>query len=575
MTSSRIHWWIPASAILVAGYTIVSTIVPSGYALAAFGNAVQTGLLLLLFLINLLNATRSRGNTRYFWASIAIGAALWLTAQWMWTWYEVIVRKPVPIPFLGDVLFFIHVVPMMGALAVRPHRPASGRLLDFGHLDFTVLLLWWIYLYCFMVIPWQYVVQDVPRYSVSFDLLYLVENGTLLIVLAILCLRVRGPWRRIYAPFLVAAAVYAVASQIVNSAIMSNRYYTGSVYDVPLVVAMLLFVWVALFAQRAALQPVREPIPRVQAVLLARLAMAAVISIPALAAWGMLAGDVPHAVIRFRAFLTLAAMIVLPSFVFLKQYLLDRELVRLLDVSRHSYENLKRLQAQLVQSEKLSALSQFVAGAAHQINNPLTAVIGYSDLLEQDCPENDERHHWVVKIGQQARRTQELVKQLLTFSKQTPGEKSLSDVNRLLANAVELRELDLNDDNIRIVQRFDARIPQFQADGNQLLQVWFHIIGNAIDAMKQKGGGTLTVNTRLADGNAIIEISDTGPGIKDPQRIFEPFYTTKAIGKGTGLSLSACYGIISDHGGTISCENRLEGGATFTLRIPVEAKASA
>ncbi|HET8667763.1 MAG TPA: ATP-binding protein, partial [Terriglobales bacterium] len=262
-------------------------------------------------------------------------------------------------------------------------------------------------------------------------------------------------------------------------------------------------------------------------------------------------------------------------FVFLKQYLLDRELVRMLGISRHNYENLKRLQAQLVQAEKLSAISQFVAGAAHEINNPLTAVIGYSDLLEQDCPEGDERRQWALKIGQQARRTQELVKHLLSFAKQAPGEKNPTDLNALLANAVELRELDLKGDHIRIAKRFDERIPPVPADANQLLQVWFHIIGNAIDAMSQNGGGLLTVSSRLEDDIVIIEFADSGPGVKDPQRIFDPFYTTKPIGKGAGLGLSACYGIISDHGGTITCDNRPEGGATFTLRFPTTANGSA
>jgi signal transduction histidine kinase len=575
MILPRLHWWIPLSVALLGVYALVSAMLGPGYRLALFGNTAQTVLLLLLLGVNLLNAARARGNTRYFWASLALAAAFWLAAQGLWTWYEVVARKVVPVPFIGDVLFFVHIVPIMGALAVRPHRPAAGRLLDFGNLDLTVLLLWWVYLYGFLVIPWQYVALDIPQYSFSFEVLYLVENLVLLVALTILSFRLQGYWRRVYMPLLAAAAFYAFASQIINAAITAGRYHTGSLYDLPLIVSMALFVWVGLVARQPNTDPVREMSPLMPAIALSRVAMAAVVSIPLLAGWGMLTRNVSHEVIRFRAFLTLAAMVVLPFFVFLKQYLLDRELVRMLGISRHNYENLKRLQAQLVQAEKLSAISQFVAGAAHEINNPLTAVIGYSDLLEQDCPEGDERRQWALKIGQQARRTQELVKHLLSFAKQAPGEKNPTDLNALLANAVELRELDLKGDHIRIAKRFDERIPPVPADANQLLQVWFHIIGNAIDAMSQNGGGLLTVSSRLEDDIVIIEFADSGPGVKDPQRIFDPFYTTKPIGKGAGLGLSACYGIISDHGGTITCDNRPEGGATFTLRFPTTANASA
>jgi signal transduction histidine kinase len=461
---------------------------------------------------------------------------------------------------------------MIGALALRPHRD-SARRLDLAGLDFTLLLLWWIYLYFFVVIPWQYIVQDVPQYGFNFNLLYVIENAVLLVVLATLAYRVRGPWRRIYVPFLTAASVYALGSQLVNGAITRGQYHTGSLYDLPLVIAMLMFLRMGLIALRSSPDTEDRGTSRSEEVFFSRLAIAALISMPVIGAINIVVHDAPVPVLRFRSLITMVAMMVLPMIFFLKQRLLDRELERLLGVSQQNFENLKRLQAQLVQTEKLSAMGHFVARAAHEINNPLTAIIGYSDLLQGECPTGDERHHWVVKISQQARRTQELVKQLLTFARQAPGEKSLLDLNPLVENAIQLREIDLDSEKLTIVRRFDPSIPSIWGDANLLLQVCFQIIGNAIEAMK--GRGELTVTTRVENHYALIEFADNGPGIEDTKRIFDPFYTTKPLGQGPGLGLSACYGIISAHGGNIVCDNRPEGGAVFTVRVPIKAAVGA
>jgi signal transduction histidine kinase len=574
MKLARIHWWVPAAAIAVGVYALVARLARPSYALSAFGNAVQCGLLLLLFLLTTLNAVSTQRKARYFWGLLSLGSGLWLAGTLLWAWFEVIVRRPVSVPFIGDVLFFLHVVPMMGALALRPHRSQGTHRLDFGGLDFGLLLLWWVYLYSFVVIPWQYVIPDSVRYGLGFNVLYLVENMALIMGLAVLCIRVRGPWRQIYAPFLFGAAIYTVGSQIVNSAIDRGQYYTGSLYDLLIVAAMAVYVTMGFAAYRKTSQPMSEPSPRIEAVVLSRVSMLAVLSLPIIGAWGTFWSNDPPQVVAFRLKLTGVALIVLPFVVFLKQHMLDRELVRLLGASQHNFGNLKRLQTQLVQSEKLASIGGLVAGAAHQISNPLTAIIGYSDLLEQEFQGKDEHANWIHKIGQQARRTQELLRKLLTFAKQEPAEKFLTDINRVVADAVELRELDLDGEDVQIVQHLDPKLPHIWADSNQLLQVCFHIIGNAIDVMKPAGGGTVTVTTRVEKGSAVLEFSDTGTGVADPQRIFDPFYTTKPVGQGEGLGLSACYGIVTDHGGTIVCHNRREGGATFTVRFPISFTAN-
>ncbi|HKN61425.1 MAG TPA: HAMP domain-containing sensor histidine kinase, partial [Candidatus Acidoferrales bacterium] len=172
------------------------------------------------------------------------------------------------------------------------------------------------------------------------------------------------------------------------------------------------------------------------------------------------------------------------------------------------------------------------------------------------------------KIREQARRTKELVNNLLSFARQVPVEKQLLDLNTVLTGAVQLRNLDLREKNIRIELESRSVLPAVRGDPNQLLQVFYHLISNAVDAMETAGGGVLLIRTLREKGNLIIEFSDTGPGLKEPEKVFDPFYTTKPVGKGTGLGLSICYGVMQEHGGRITGFNRAEGGCTFRLELP-------
>jgi two-component system NtrC family sensor kinase len=224
---------------------------------------------------------------------------------------------------------------------------------------------------------------------------------------------------------------------------------------------------------------------------------------------------------------------------------------------------------QFVQSEKLASIGQLVGGVAHEINNPLTAILGYSDLLAEDPTVDSRARNVAEKIREQARRTKTLVNNLLSFARQAPSDRrGLLDVNTIVNTAVQFRRVDLRGKNIRIDVQTSTNIPEVRADANQLLQVFCNIINNAVDSMNHVGGGTLTVRTSLEKGNAVILFSDTGTGIREPQLVFDPFYTTKPVGQGTGLGLSICYGLVHDQGGKITCQNSLEGGATFRVELP-------
>jgi two-component system NtrC family sensor kinase len=270
----------------------------------------------------------------------------------------------------------------------------------------------------------------------------------------------------------------------------------------------------------------------------------------------------------FRLYTVLVASMPLALLVFLRAHLADMERARLLSKSQQAIVDLQRLQAQFVQSEKLVSLGQLTAGAAHEINNPLAAILGYSDLLADDPSLPEKARVTASKIRDQARRTKTLVGNLLSFARKVPTERALLDINTVVGNAVQLRALDLRTGTTTIELQLESVLPGVRGDGNQLMQVFFNLITNAIDAMEAAKGGLLTIKTMRDRATVAILFSDTGPGVKEPHRVFDPFYTTKPVGKGTGLGLSICFGIVQEHGGKIACYNHQDGGAVFRVDLP-------
>jgi signal transduction histidine kinase len=566
MSRNKVVVW--SAVVLALAQTAVALAAPRSYALTVFGDLVQTALLLIGTAAMYRNARRTHGRVSLFWGLMAAGFALWTASQLGWTYYEVLARQDVPNPFLGDVVVFIHLVPMMGALTLQMRSAPDKQAVELTSLDVVLLLFWWLYLYVFAVIPWGYVAYDVARYGNAFNTLYLAEHLLFLTGVGLLWLKTRDRWRKVYGNLMAAAMLYGFAFYAADVAIDLHHYYTGSVYDIPLVASMAAFVCAGVAGGR---ERASEETPASQArpsPWSGRMAMVAMLSMPLLALWQEFKGDAPPSVRHFRMLVTLVGLLVLGALVFLKQHLLTRQLASLLARSEESLERYKRLQKQLVQSEKLISLGQLVAGAAHEINNPLTAILGFSEMLALEKNLTPSQEDFVEKIRRQAQRTKELVSNLLDFARQTPGQKTWVDINPLLHTVIKLSETRMQRRQIRIELDLGLRIPPVSADKNQLLQVFLHLIRNAIDAMEPRGGGVLRVVTRSEEKEVVIEFSDTGVGLKEPERVFDPFYTTKGVGAGTGLGLSAAYGIVQEHHGKIVCHNRPEGGATFEVRLP-------
>jgi two-component system NtrC family sensor kinase len=233
------------------------------------------------------------------------------------------------------------------------------------------------------------------------------------------------------------------------------------------------------------------------------------------------------------------------------------------------------IQAKLMHTEKMAAVGQLVSGVAHEVNNPLTAIMGFSDLLMEnpDIPESARKDLRVIL--EESNRTREIVKNLLSFARQRPPQRQGLQINAVLNRTVALRAYDFANSAIEVIKKFDEGLPHLVGDAHQLQQVFLNILNNAFDAVRSTGRpGVIEIETRHRQDWVEVLFRDNGEGIKNPERIFDPFFTTKEVGKGTGLGLSICYGIVREHEGEIVCSNNKDmPGATFTVRLPVKARA--
>ena len=234
------------------------------------------------------------------------------------------------------------------------------------------------------------------------------------------------------------------------------------------------------------------------------------------------------------------------------------------------------LQAKLAHSEKMATIGRLVSGVAHEVNNPLAAILGFTDLLLENPEVPGSAREDLQIILQETQRTKDIVQDLLSFARQRPVQRELVRVNSVLRQTIKLRGYDFASHGVEVVEEFEETLAPALGDSQQLQQVFLNILNNAYDAVQEAGQrGKIKIQTRRNAEMIEVAISDNGTGIADPQRIFDPFYTTKQVGKGTGLGLSICYGIVRAHGGEIQCWNNEAGaGSTFVVRIPLATESA-
>ena len=231
------------------------------------------------------------------------------------------------------------------------------------------------------------------------------------------------------------------------------------------------------------------------------------------------------------------------------------------------------LRDKLVHAEKMAAVGQLVSGVAHEVNNPLTAILGFADLLMEnpDLPETARKDLRVIL--QEAQRTKQIVQNLLSFARQMPPQRSAVQLNSILRRTIQLRSYDFASHGVDVIEHLDQDLPDVMGDAHQLQQVFLNILNNAYDAVHEGGQpARIEIVSTKAGDSVEVSFSDNGDGISHPDKIFDPFFTTKEVGKGTGLGLSICYGIVKEHGGEILCHNNIGGkGATFIVRLPASS----
>lgn len=325
--STNHRTWLAISSTVLSLALVGAIMSPPSFLLTAAGDVTQSLLLLWLLVAVIANLWTPARCARMFWIFMAGGVGLWLIAQFLWTYFEVIQRKEVPNPFVGDIAIVLHLIPIVAALVLRPDKDRQASRLR--SLDFALLFSWWLYLYLFFVIPWQYVSLEARNYGINFDVLYFAGHVVVLFAATMAWRDSSGLWRATYWQILITSFIYAVTSIAASIAIDYGKYYTGSLYDVPLIASVLLFVRMALLWRNTRATPhfEGEHSPSAHS-WVPVLVMVAAGSLPVLAAWAMFFSDAPTIVQQYRLALTLAMIVFVGALRSIRQHSLDKELAR-------------------------------------------------------------------------------------------------------------------------------------------------------------------------------------------------------------------------------------------------------
>jgi signal transduction histidine kinase len=563
-------------AVVVVGFSLAAALTyPPGEKIAMIGDLLQVTLCAVAAVLALQNVARSHGQARVFWSLLLLGAVMWTASLLIWCVNELWLHHPVPDVPIADILIFTKLVPFGAAAALKPYEKQDSRLRTFGLIDLSVLILYWLYLFAFFVYAYRLLPGARPIYDFRFDMADAVGSQFLVIFTGAAFLKARGSWRLVFGIFFLSVTSYALSSSLIDTAIDLGKYYSGSLYDVPLVAGLAGFVCLFL-AGRPLVQTApapRDEEPESQnttgrfSFFTSHLATFVTLSTPVIGLWLLATNSSSDRLFFFQLDITLLTIFLLTLLLSIKQDLLSGSLIGSLKHLSTTYSSIDRFQDHLVQSEKLTSLGELVASVADQISKAMALIREQALRITSHSAPESRSHSLAGKIGQYAQRTDALVENMQRFAQETPLQLAAVDLKPLLESALHLSRIS-KISNVQVRWEEEIASPPVLGDSSQLLHVFLQLIANAIDALEESGGGELSISIRPCDPQVCVQFADTGPGIKYPERAFEPFFTTKPVGKGTGLGLSTCYGIIRQHDGDISCGNRLEGGAYFTIFLP-------
>ena len=558
--------------VFLLGYTAVSLFGRKGFLLTAISDGTGTALWLVAVAVMSWAAFSNRGRVRWFWILFAVAAATVGVNLGAWFYFDVVLKKPVGNPFWADIPLFLQPVPIMAAAAMRPNWKQEGRKFQLATLNFLILLFWWLYIYAFFIYPHEYILPNARSFNSYYDALFLLEFAVVLCILGFLAVKTQGAWRRVYGELLLSCGLYIGAFMMLNVALVHGSYYGGSFYDIPVYASMCWFILIPLRSRSIPSEQLTANDSR-QRDLWGLFAALAVLSLPIFGLCELFLESHASRLFPFRVAATLVGVLLMAIFVFFRQMLLAKERELLLRESKQNLLQLKEAQAQLVQRERLAGIGQLVSGVAHELNNPLTAVIGYSDLLAEGA-EGKPRER-LQKLGAEARRIKRIVSNLASFAQPRSGEQRHLDAATLVQDSLMLCGHQLRACGATVQVNFAADMPRIVGHEAQLKEVFVNLFSNCAHALEHAHEKKVLVDGVVQDGNVVIRVSDSGPGFTDVNRAFDPFYTTRPVGQGTGLGLSVCYGTVRKHGGNITVQNRQPHGACVTIELPASAKPAA
>src|SRR5882762_1011024 len=567
--------WIVDSVCLASVVTAAPLLAPSAFFGTVFNDAIQVSVAVVLIVLMARNAALNHGHVRVFWILAAVATSVWALSSACWFLSDIFTHaQNVDIP-LADAAVFFKTVLLMAALALEPHISHRVGRRSIGLLDYLLVLVYWMYLYAMFV----FAQSLMPAGGISSEFRFLVMhfacNLLLVTALGVAVLSARAAWRAFYWVYFAAASLYFLAASFSNLAGLVGHVFAGGLLDAFYLTALAAFGAVAIIGRNlpsGEIQQAANVSGGVRALPLrtfwsTRLAMLATLSVPVIGLWQIFQDGSVDQVRTFRVFCTLAAIFLMTTLLFFKQDLLNKSLAHSLHDATESYERLLQFQDRLIQNEKLVSLGQWVASVANEIKRSMSSIRERCSSIMENASGKESSRRLAGKIDQYASRTDSLADNMLSFAQETPLQMARVDLKELLETALRLSRAQRSGKvHVEIKQTGSADL--ICADGNQLLQVFLHVIANATDAIEEKGSGSLVITIQQDQRQAQIRFADDGCGIARPEQVFEPFYTTKPVGKGIGLGLSACHGIVRRHSGELTCHNRPEGGAVFAVTLP-------
>lgn len=573
--------------LLGAGFILLygALSVVTGQQVAALGDAAQLVPPLAYAAFTFWLARRCRGQVRSFWHLNAVHGVMWAAGQAVWTYYD-LVHGGVPVISPTDPLFFASSVPLAAALYGRPERDRPRWLFDIVLLDLVLIALFSAFVYSYFVV--SIAITDGNEQLYHTNLTQLLNARNLALALWGLWVWRTAPspaWRRmlgIYAAGLGLAFAGGIGYDLADQ---NGRYAPGALWDVSW---MLPYVFMGMAAAVAydegLLEPAEEAPALARLPVVSLIAITLLVAIPAVDEIARRLLDVSPATAALRTRLALAMMIPFGLVVVVREFLSRRALLR-------AGQELVSAREQLVQKEKLAAVGQLVSGVAHELNNPLQGVLGYAELMLAARPSALDTEE-LTAIRDNANRAAGIVRNLMTFAGRTSSARGWQQINRVVRDAVAGREPHLQTGGIDLRLELADRLPLVYLDQARLEDVLVNLIQNAEAAILSRRGATprpagmpqpwqgeIVIATRGHGdaGRILIEVADNGSGLRDEdlRRVFDPFFTTREVGQGTGLGLSVCYGIVREHGGRITARNAAAGGAIFTIELPVTAESLA